>query len=121
MLICRSCHNARQSRQAIESQPLQFTGHISPIDRVTGCPDCGARSKGERFEYLNAYELMGELEEAREKLKKLEYSKPDFPLTDYHHAADMMEHVKSFPAVLSDPEAFRQVISYAAELEEMLD
>lgn len=119
MLICESCHIARQARPAIESQPLQFTGFISPIHRVTGCPDCGAGSKGKRFEYLNAYELMGELEEAKEKLKQLEYSAPSFPLTFYESATDMLQHQEVTGFTIHHEDAI-ELLRYTAELEEVM-
>lgn len=116
MLVCESCHKARQTRDYQESQPLQFTGYETKTTRPTSCPGCGNSHKGGQYEYSNAFELLGELEEAREKLAKYE-SRPPFPLDFWESAADMSEHARSFPAVLSDPEAFQQVLQYAAELE----
>lgn len=118
MLVCESCHKARQARQAMESQPLQFTGYETKATRPVGCPDCGNSHKGGQYEYSTAFELLGELEEAREKLEKYE-NRPPFPLDFWDSAADMAEHAQSFPAVLSDTEAFQQVLQYAAELEEI--
>lgn len=121
MFICEDCHNKRQARQAIESQPLQWTGHSFTCHSLTNCPDCSMRRKPEFYEYLNAYELTAELDELKTKLSNITDNRPDFLLPMYDSAVDMADRINHFPAILNDLEAMRAVIKYAADLEEVLN
>ena len=122
MFVCQECHTKRQARQALESQPLQWTGYNTWISRPTNCPDCSKHRKGTFYEYLNAFELSQELDALKEKWNAIQkqLDAMDFPLHMYSSAVDLAEQVKHSPAVLNDPEAMRQLIKYTAELEEII-
>lgn len=117
MLVCKSCHEERQERQYQESQPLQFTGYETTQNRPAPCPACEAPSKGARFEYQNAYELAGELEEAKNRIKALECGSV-WSISIYADAAEMLHAVTMGPDrhALSDPEIMLQVLQYAADV-----
>lgn len=118
MYICEECHNKRQNRQALESQPLQWTGY--KYDAKQNC-DCGKyHVKSTWYEYRNAYELVLEICELKEKIEKLVV--PDsFPVYGYHSAQDLLERSKVFPAILQDVEAMQNALQYAAEIELKLE
>jgi uncharacterized protein YlaI len=119
MYICEECHNKRQNRKALESQPLQFIYGINETF-THSCPECGTRKKQKAFQYLNAYELVMELEELKEKHEKLVV--PDsFPVQGYHSAQDLFDRSKVFPAILNDAEAMQNALQYAAEIESILE
>lgn len=117
MFICKQCHVERQNRQALESQSLQWINY-SYTGRLN-CPDCGTITRGEQFEYLNAFELLQKLDAMKEKVKAVENAEP-FTLTGYHSAQDMLERSKIFPAILKDTEAMHDVLQYAADLESII-
>ena len=121
MFICEDCHNNRQNRQALESQPLQYTEHhYKTYSRGGNCCDCGSRAPGEYYEYMSAFELVQEVTEYKRKLAIA--TPPDsFPVSIYHSASDMLERSKIFPSILNDTEAMYNVLQYAAEIEYTLD
>lgn len=113
MFICEDCHTKRQARKAIESQPVQWTGGKCKLN--TTCTDCGARVCNKPvYEYLNAYELVMELVEIKEKLDKIE-DLPQFPINEFSSCQDMFDRAKIFPAILKDMEAMQQVLQYAGD------
>ena len=119
MYICEKCHNARQNRKALESQPLQFTGY--EYSGKVNCPDCGKYQKaGVIHQYLTAFELVQELEEMKEKQARI--ARPEsFPVQGYHSVADMFERSKIFPAILQDVEAMQNALQYASEIESIIE
>lgn len=82
MLICPNCHDERQSRKAIESQPLQHTGYQAQMTRIN-CPDCGHKVNGVFSEYLTAFELVGELQEAKERIERMENNASAWPVQGF--------------------------------------
>lgn len=119
MYICEDCHNKRQNRQALESQPLQYVNH--KYVGKTNCPDCSTyQKKGNVYQYLNAYELVMELEELKEKLEKLVLPE-SFPIPLFASAGELLQHSKCFPAILNDTEAMQNALQYAAEIESILE
>jgi hypothetical protein len=118
MLVCKECHDARQARDYQESQPLQFTGYETTQARPTCCPDCAIPSKGARYEYFNAYELAGELVEAKYQLETQE-ERPLLDVPGFYDAAEMLHAVTlgNRSDILSDPEMMLQVLRYAADCE----
>lgn len=118
MLVCQKCHGARQARDYQESQPLQFTGYETTQARPAPCPDCNTPSKGARFEYVNAFYMAQELEEAKDQLKKYE-TRPAWDVPGFYDAAEMLHAATmgSRADVLKDPELMLQVLQYAAECE----
>lgn len=118
MLVCKNCHGKRQERQFQESQPLQFTGYETTRNHPLPCPSCELPSKGPRYEYMNAYELAGELQDAKDRIKALERASVwEVPI--YADAAEMLHAVTLGPdaARLQDPEIMLRVLRYAADCE----
>lgn len=121
MLICNVCHESRQARQAPGSQPLQWTGYETSPQTTMNCPDCSRKRAGVFREYLNAFELVQELEEAKEKADKVQVglTQCDFPVSMYEGAADMLQHCQATGRTLGTEEAL-QVLEYAAALEDAI-
>ena len=123
MLICQECHDARQNRKYVSSQPLQFTGYEGNLTTIH-CPDCQHKRNGHYFEYLSASELLQEyttLKENQEQEQERITLPESFPVQGYHSLTDMLERSRVFPSILNDPEAFHDVLRYAAELEQMIE
>ena len=116
MLVCQKCHEVRQDREHQESQPLQFTEYQTTQNRPAACPSCDIPSKGARFEYLSAYELIGELQEAKERIEALENT-GTWRVPGFYDAAEMLHAIKlgNQARMLQDPEIMLQVLEYAAE------
>lgn len=114
MFVCEECHEARQERKDLESQPLQYTGYSYEARR--SC-ECGKyRVKDTWYAYQSAYELLLDLNEMKEKTEK--YVLPEsFGVQGYYSAQDMLERSRVFPDILNDPETMQLVLEYAAELE----
>lgn len=116
MFICQKCHQARQARDAYESQPLQHTEVTwEPTGQRVNCPDCSQPTRGKLYEYLNAHELVCELVELRSTMT--DRSAVTFPLDYYADAADMLAHRELNGQPYTQEEA-RAILQYAAELEE---
>ena len=111
MLICDVCHDARRARPAIGAQPLQWTGYETGKQMTMNCPDCGRKRAGVYREYLNAFELVQELGELKEKIPSAEW-----PVTFYESASDMLEHCLTTGRAITEEEAW-QILQYAADLE----
>jgi hypothetical protein len=121
MFICEDCHTKHQDDLEVESQEIQWTGETTLKKGL--CPECDSHwLTGTFYEYLNAFELCREIDELKTKLAARDDIRPAFPLSQYaEDARDLRERINHFPSILDDPEAVRQVIRYAAELEEVLD
>ena len=118
MLICQECHDARQNRKYVSSQPLQFTGY--EVNLTTNCPDCQHKRNGHYFEYLSASELLQEYTTLKENQERITLPESS-PVQGYHSLTDMLERSHVFPSILNDPKAFHDVLRYAAELEQMIE
>ena len=120
MYLCKACHEYRQEKETDSKRPLAFawTGE-DPYRVQKGCDTCTTRKKGPRWEYKTATHLAMDLVKVREELEQSRERTlyPDFPISGFHSAADLLHHVQCHgEALLRDKETAYQILKFAAEV-----